>query len=221
MAESYKSLESHKLKLESEIEVLHKQIDTLGTELAEEKQNHQEDLAKYKDLKEKIERYENEKNTACVDEGADVKTKQEKEIAAAAEKLAECQETILLLGRQLQTLRPPPAEPLGSMLNKQVFSEDQARPTQGLHFKKLSGQFDTDHAFSSAPGTGNVSPLNGYRTHKSPSNLDGNPYFASPNSSKRPKHRSRSSSSSSFTNQFTEKQGRGFSRLFSKGKSEY
>uniref|UniRef100_A0A0E0M5P6 Filament-like plant protein 4 n=1 Tax=Oryza punctata TaxID=4537 RepID=A0A0E0M5P6_ORYPU len=224
MAESYKSLELQKSKLESEIEVLHRQINTLRTELADERQNHQDDLAKYRDLKEKIERYENEKNTSCVDEDAGVKMKQDKDIAAAAEKLAECQETILLLGRQLQTLRPPPAEPLGSVLNKQpvgVFSEDQARTTQGLHFKKLSGQFDTDHAFSSAPGTGNVSPLNGYRTHKSPSNLDGSLYFASPNNSKRPKHRSRSSSSSSFTNQFTEKQGRGFSRLFSKSKSEY
>uniref|UniRef100_A0A0D9XHY7 Filament-like plant protein 4 n=1 Tax=Leersia perrieri TaxID=77586 RepID=A0A0D9XHY7_9ORYZ len=147
MAESYKSLESQKLKLESEIESLHNQIDTLRTELAEERENHQEDLKKYMDLKEKIERYENEKNTACLDEDADAKTKQEKEIAAAAEKLAECQETILLLGRQLQTLRPPPAEPLDSMLNKQpvgVFSEDQTRPTQGLHLKKLS---DVDNAW--------------------------------------------------------------------------
>ncbi|KAL5224997.1 hypothetical protein ABZP36_011636 [Zizania latifolia] len=224
MAESYKSLESRKLELESEIEVLQTKIHTLRTELAEERQNHQADLAKYRDLEEKIERYEGDKNTICVDENTDVKSKQEKEIAAAAEKLAECQETILLLGRQLQTLRPPPSEPLGSVLNKQrvgKFPEDQAGPTQGLHSKKPSGQFDTDHAFSSAPGSGNISPLNGYRTHKSPSNLDGNPYFTSPNSSKRPKHRSRSSSSSSFANQFTEKQGRGFSRLFSRGKSEY
>ncbi|KAG8088146.1 hypothetical protein GUJ93_ZPchr0010g11183 [Zizania palustris] len=224
MAESYKSLESHKMELESEIEVLNTKIDTLRTELAEERQNHQGDLAKYRDLEEKIERYENERNIICVDEAADVKSKQEIEIAAAAEKLAECQETILLLGRQLQTLHPPPLEPLGSVLNKQQAGElpgDQAGPTQGLHSKKPSGQFDTDHAFSSAPGTGNVSPLNGYRTHKSPSNLDGNPYFTSPNSSKRPKHRSRSSSSSSFANQFAEKPGRGFSWLFSRAKSEY
>ncbi|KAL5231049.1 hypothetical protein ABZP36_029825 [Zizania latifolia] len=224
MAESYKSLESQKMELESEIEVLQTKIDTLRTELAEERQNHQGDLAKYRNLEEKIERYENERNSICVDEAADVKSKQEIEIAAAAEKLAECQETILLLGRQLQTLHPPPLEPLGSVLNKQragELPEDQAGPTQGLHSKKPSGQFDTDHAFSSAPGTGNVSPLNGYRAHKSPSNLDGIPYFTSPNSSKRPKHRSRSSSSSSFANQFVEKPGRGFSRLFSRAKSEY
>lgn len=154
-----------------------------------------------------------------------IKSLQEKEIAEAAEKLAECQETISLLGRQLQTLRPPPlpAEPLGAVLNRQQvgeFLEGQAGPTQGMHSKKSSGQFDVGYAFSSAPGTGNVSPLNGYKTHKSPSNVDGSPYFTSPNSSKRPKHRS-SSSSSSFTNQLPEKQGRGFSRLFSKGKNEY
>ena len=144
---------------------------------------------------------------------------QEKEIAAAAEKLAECQETILLLGRQLQTLRPP-SESLSSALNRQLvgkFPEDQVGPAQGTHSKKASGQFDADYTFSNAPGTGNVSPLNGYNTHKSPTNV-GSPYFASPSSSKRPKHRSRSSSSS-FSNE-PEKQGRGFSRLFSKGKSD-
>ncbi|XP_062205395.1 filament-like plant protein 4 [Phragmites australis] len=223
MAESYKTLESQKVKLEEEIRVLQTKIDTLSSELAEERQSHQEDIAKYRDLEEKMERYENEKNSICVDEDSDIKSKQEKELAAAAEKLAECQETILLLGQQLQTLRPPsPAESLGSALNRQrvgQFPEDPAGPAQGIHSKKPSGRFDANYAFSSEPGTGNVSPLNGYNTHKSPSNVAGTPYFTSPSSSKRPKHRSRSSSSS-FSNQLPEKQSRGFSRLFSKGKSE-
>jgi hypothetical protein len=35
---------------------MHRQINTLRTELADERQNHQDDLAKYRDLKEKIER---------------------------------------------------------------------------------------------------------------------------------------------------------------------
>jgi len=56
MAESYKSLESRKVELENEIEVLQSKIDTLTAELTDERQSHQENLAKYKDLEEKMER---------------------------------------------------------------------------------------------------------------------------------------------------------------------
>ncbi|CAN6305526.1 unnamed protein product [Urochloa humidicola] len=220
MAESYKTLESQKVKLEEEIGVLQTKIDTLSADLAEERRSHQEDIAKYRDLKEKMERYD--KSSLFIPEDSDIKLKKEKEIAAAAEKLAECQETILLLGQQLQTLRPPASDSLSSALNTQPmahFPEDQAGPARNVHSKKPSGQFDADYTFSSAPGTGNVSPLSAYNPHKSPSNVAGIPYFTSPCSSKRPKHRSRSSSSS-FSNQLPEKQGRGFSRLFSKGKSD-
>ncbi|CAN6288471.1 unnamed protein product [Urochloa humidicola] len=219
MAESYKTLESQKVKLEEEIRVSQIKIDTLSADLAEERQSYQEDIAKYRDLKEKMERYE--KSSLFIPEDSDIKLKKEKEIAAAAEKLAECQETILLLGQQLQTLRPPPSDSLSSALNTQPmghFPENQAGPARSVHSQKPSGQFDADYTFSSAPGTGNVSPLSGYNPHKSPSNVAGSPYFTSPGSSKRSKHRSRSSSSS-FSNQLPEKQGRGFSRLFSKGKS--
>ncbi|TVU31180.1 hypothetical protein EJB05_22856 [Eragrostis curvula] len=212
MAESYKTLESQKLKLEEEIKVLQRKIDTLLTDLAEERQSHQQDIVKYRNLEEKMKRYA--KDSLCADEDSDTKLKQEKEIAAAAEKLAQCQETILLLGQQLQTLRPPSAEPLGP-----AFSKQQSGQAEGRHSKKASGQFDAEYIFSSAPGTGNVSPLTGYNTHKSPSHGGASPYFTSPSSSKRPKHRSRSSSSS-FSNLLPEKQGRVFSRLFSKGKSE-
>ncbi|CAN6283561.1 unnamed protein product [Urochloa humidicola] len=220
MAESYKTLESQKVKLEEEIRVLQTKIDTLSADLAEERRSHQEDIAKYRDLKEKMGRYD--KSSLFIPEDSDIKLKKEKEIVAAAEKLAECQETILLLGQQLQTLRPPPSDSLSSALNTQPmghFPEDQAGPARSVHSKKPSGQFDADYTFSSAPGTGNVSPLSGYNPHKSPSNVAGSPYFTSPGGSKRPKHRSRSSSSS-FSNQLPEKQGRGFSRLFSKGKSD-
>ncbi|KAL6867468.1 hypothetical protein ACP4OV_015492 [Aristida adscensionis] len=217
MAESYKSLESRKIDLEKEIEVLQSKIDTLTAELNEERRSHQEDLAKYKDLEEKLERYEIEKNSMCMDEDSDTKSKKEKEIAAAAEKLAECQETIMILGRQLQAMRPP-AESLGSSPNRQRmedFLQDAAGTTAAEYSQKPSGQLDTDQE-TPGPGTGNVSPLNGYKAHTTPSDMDGSAF--SPNSSKRPKHRSRSSSSSSFANQLPEKQSRGFSRFFTKGK---
>ncbi|CAL4921756.1 unnamed protein product [Urochloa decumbens] len=208
MAESYKSLESRKVELENEIEVLRSKIDTLTVELTDERQTHQEDLAKYKDLEEKMERYELERSSIFVDEDPDT-SKQEKEIAAAAEKLAECQETILILGRQLQAMRP--AESLGSP-NRQLedFLQDAVGTTTGEFSQKPAGQPDTDQDML---GTGNESPVNGFKTHMTPSDADGSP-FPSPNSSKRPKHRSRSSTSSSIANQ----QSRGFSRFFTKVK---
>ncbi|CAN6290046.1 unnamed protein product [Urochloa humidicola] len=211
MAESYKSLESRKVELENEIEVLRSKVDTLTAELTDERQSHQEDLAKYKDLEEKMERYELERSSMFVDEDPDTTSKQEKEIAAAAEKLAECQETILILGRQLQAMRP--AESLGSSPNRQRmedFLQDAVGTTAGEFSQKPAGQPDTDQEML---GTGNESPVNGFKTHMTPSDADGSP-FPSPNSSKRPKHRSRSSSSSSIPNQ----QNRGFSRFFTKVK---
>jgi hypothetical protein len=56
MVESYKTLESQKVKLEEEIRVLQIKIDTLSADLAEERRSHQEDTAKYRDFKEKLER---------------------------------------------------------------------------------------------------------------------------------------------------------------------
>ncbi|KAJ1297973.1 hypothetical protein BS78_01G419000 [Paspalum vaginatum] len=217
MAESYKSLESRKVELENDIQVLRSKVDALTVELTDERQSHQEDLAKYKDLQEKMERYEMERSSMFVDEDPDTKSKQEKEIAAAAERLAECQETILILGRQLQAMRPP-AESLGSSPNRQRmedFLQDVVGTTAGEYSEKPSGQHQSDQEML---GTGNMSPVNGYKTHVAPSDVDGSP-FLSPNSSKRPKHRSRSSSSSSFANhQLQEKQSRGFSRFFVKAK---
>uniref|UniRef100_A0ACD5TVT7 Uncharacterized protein n=1 Tax=Avena sativa TaxID=4498 RepID=A0ACD5TVT7_AVESA len=213
MVESYKSLESRKIQLESEIEALQSKIEVLTAELSDERQSHQDDLSRYKDLEEKMERYENERSSMHVDEVEDTKTNQEVEIAAAAEKLAECQETMLILGRQLQAMRPP-AESIGSSptrLRMEDFLQDVAGTTQGEYIQKPSGQLDTDQE------SGHVSPLNGYKTHMAPSDVDGSP-FLSTNSSKRPKHRSRSSSSSSIANQMPDKQNRGFSRFFTKGK---
>ncbi|KAM3314497.1 hypothetical protein ACQJBY_033372 [Aegilops geniculata] len=217
MVESYKLLESRKVELEKEIEVLQSKIETLTAELSNERQSHQDDLARYKDLEEKMERYENEQSSMPVDEVDDTKSKQEVEIAAAAEKLAECQETMLILGRQLQAMRPP-AESMGASPTRQRmedFLQDAAGTTEGGEYaQKPSGQHDTDQEMLESE---NVSPLNGYKTHMTPSDVDGSPSLST-NSSKRPKHRSRSSSSSSFANQLPEKQSRGFSRFFAKGK---
>ena len=56
MAESYKSLESRKLELETELNLLRRKAEMLEIELQEEQNSHQDDLAKYKELQDQMER---------------------------------------------------------------------------------------------------------------------------------------------------------------------
>ncbi|KAJ0970998.1 hypothetical protein J5N97_018957 [Dioscorea zingiberensis] len=233
MAESYKSLESRTQELESEINVLRVKAATLDNELQDEKRCHQDDLAKYKELQEKIER--NEKCAACsisAEADLDIKTKQGMEIASAAEKLAECQETIFLLSKQLNAMRPP-AELMASSLNDgqrmtDGFVEDEPSST-GFHPRSMPSPQQSDHfemenvAGNNTRKTGGESPLDGYNSYMAPSDTESNSFPRSPISSKRQKQRSsRSSSSSSISSTMVpEKHGRGFSRFFSKGKSDH
>ncbi|KAM0935227.1 putative filament-like plant protein [Dioscorea sansibarensis] len=230
MAESYKSLESRTQELESEIDQLRVKAETLDNELQEEKRCHQDDLAKYKELQEKMER--TEKCATCsipVEGDLDIKTKQEKEIAAAAEKLAECQETIFLLSKQLNAMRPP-AELMASSLNdgrrmSDGIVEDEPS-SSSFHPRSLPSPQQSDYSETEKVGgnntrkTGGESPLDGYLI---PSDTESSSFPRSPVSSKRQKQRSsRSSSSSSISSVMVpEKQGRGFSRFFSKGKNDH
>ncbi|XP_010917980.1 filament-like plant protein 4 [Elaeis guineensis] len=226
MAESYKTLESRTKELEAEIVLLLTKAESLDNELQEERRSHQDDLAKYKDLQEQIER--NEKSLMCSDADNDIKTKQEKEIAAAAEKLAECQETIRLLGRQLQTMRPPAESSTSSPNNRHRMSdyllENEPGPS-GFNRQTLPHLSHSEMENAAVPmthTTGSESPLDGYNSHMSPPDTEASSFPRSPISSKRQKHRSsRASSSTSFPNTMPEKQGRGFSRFFSKGRSDH
>ena len=70
-------------------------------------------------------------------------------MTAAAEKLAECQETILLLGKQLNSLRPQ-TEPNDSLYSKinpkdEGFTEDEHTTNQ--NFQEL-GQLEMDSSTS-------------------------------------------------------------------------
>ncbi|KAK2657027.1 hypothetical protein Ddye_010079 [Dipteronia dyeriana] len=108
MTESYKSLELHAEELDSEVKLLREKTKELDNELLEEKHIHQDALARCKDLQDIAQRCKS-CSICSLSSGADsgIKTKQEeREIAAAAEKLAECQETIYLLGKHLQALHP-------------------------------------------------------------------------------------------------------------------
>lgn len=72
-----------------------------------------------------------------------------------------------------------------------------------------------------APRAGDDSPLDEYNAQTSPSDTEASTFPKSPIDTKHRKDRSsRSSSSTSLPNALPEKHGRGFSRFFSKGKSD-
>ncbi|KAJ6832190.1 filament-like plant protein 4 [Iris pallida] len=220
MVESYKSLESRKQELETEVSILHTKEKMLVNELQEEKHGHQVDLAKYKELQEQIER--NSKGSIPEDADVGTKTKQEKEIAAAAEKLAECQETIFLLCKQLNTLRPPVETESFSPSNMQQMNdgtmEDEPRVNElitshGMLSPHPLDQADIGNATNRTQRTDSKSPLNGYNSHNH-SETDIGSFPTSPLNSKHQK--CRSSTSSFMSSPLPEKHGRGFSRFFSR-----
>ncbi|KAF8045695.1 hypothetical protein N665_4537s0001 [Sinapis alba] len=107
MTESYRSLETRAADLEIDVNQLKEKVRSLENEIEDEKRNHQEAIMRCHELEEHIQRNINTSLVAEDDVEADIKTKQERELTAAAEKLAECQETIFVLGKQLKSLRPP------------------------------------------------------------------------------------------------------------------
>ncbi|KAM7518177.1 hypothetical protein LguiB_017139 [Lonicera macranthoides] len=210
MAESYKSLETRAEEFQNEVNLLHVKIENLDNELQEEKKSHQDALTRCKNLQDQLERIE-----SCPDAELDAKTNQERELAAAAEKLAECQETIFLLGKQLKNMRPQ-TEFMGS-----PFSE--SRKSDGFTEEEptVSGMNLHTNPPPELDRAGSGSPIDLYHTPYSPDSEPNNNLLRSPRSSTHPKHRStRSGSSSASSAPTPEKNSRGFSRFFSsKGKT--
>ncbi|KAL5847798.1 hypothetical protein ACOSQ3_011322 [Xanthoceras sorbifolium] len=227
MAESYRSLETRAQELETEVNLLRAKTESLESELQEEKISHHDALAKCKELQDQLQEQlqRNESCAVCTAEAEDeLKTKQERDLTAAAEKLAECQETIFLLGKQLQSLRPQ-AEHIGSspyQKGGEGFLEDE--PTTSTMNLRDFNHEETDTASSATVllrvGAESPSPLDIINSPSSHSDREPN-LIRSPINSKQPKHRPTKSSSSSST-PTPEKQSKGFSRFFSsKGKNGY
>lgn len=215
MAEAYKSLEKRAQDLEVEMNLLRETNETLSNELHEEKESHQDALAKCSSLQEQIER--NDSCSRCESSAVDEKdkAKQEREITAAAEKLAECQETIFLLGKQLKSMRPPSgktASPFNEDFLDEVTSPRSLEPNSMFSSQDFDAEMETTSS-SNGPRATPGSPPNPLDASYA-SETDSNLYSRSPVS--RPKHRStRSSSSSSSSLPTPEKQPRSFSRFFS------
>ncbi|KAM3304566.1 filament-like plant protein 4 [Capsicum chacoense] len=214
MAESYNSLETRTEELQTEVNRLQAKIESLENELQEEKKSHQDALAMCRDLEEQLQRMESAADL-------DAKTNQEKELTAAAEKLAECQETIFLLGKQLNSLRPQTefmGSPYADRSSKgEGFREEPTITSMNIHDNDLA-EMDTA---SSVKATCE-SPVDMYNVSYTPSDAEVNNPLRSPIGSKSPKHRPTKSGSSSSSGPTPEKQSRGFSRFFSsKGKGGY
>lgn len=150
-------------------------------------------------------------------------------MAAAAEKLAECQETIFLLGKQLNSLRPQ-TEPNESPFNKinlkveEGFTVDEST-TSSPNFQEVA-QLEIDNATSPfVKRLDSESPLHYSNSLFVPSDNESNVPAKSPAQlpKSKPKHRpTKSASSSTSTATTPEKHARGFSRFFSsKGKPAY
>ncbi|OWM80907.1 filament-like plant protein 4 [Punica granatum] len=208
MAESYRSLEVRTQELETEVNLLRTKTETLSNDLEEEKVNHQDTLTRCKDLEEQLTRL-----TSLPETEADLQTKQERELAAAAEKLAECQETIFVLGRQLKALHPQADLSRTSIGGGSQKGEDE--PTSSSDKLQELDHGELDGADSSNPDL--LSSL------WSQSDAEPDILRSPPANAKNSKHRpSLSGSSSSSSTTTPEKQSRGFSRFFSsKGKNSH
>ncbi|XVF15890.1 hypothetical protein REPUB_Repub09cG0195400 [Reevesia pubescens] len=196
-------------------------------ELLEEKRRHQDALARYKDLEEKMQR--NTASSLCSSsaiEDSDLKIKQEREIVDAAEKLAACQETIYLLGRQLQALHPQ-TENQQTQNTHKLLGESSVEgrlnhsgsKAQGNHCSGDFNHTETDSVASADVQSLSEDSLRYSHSTSSPSDIEPNLSLRSSLSSSHLNHRRTKSTFSASTLE-QEKHSRSFGHLFSlKGKN--
>ncbi|KAI4327717.1 hypothetical protein L6164_020144 [Bauhinia variegata] len=158
MAESYKSLETHTEELKTENKILKQKIEELQNELVGQKQCHLDALARCKEIQDKMQRDEKSlvrASNSISDSGINTK---DMELAAAEKKLAECQETLYLLGRQLQALCPQ------IEINVSQHSK---------RFQKIEMLVKPDHCWSSSHGSCNSNELDQVEAYSVSSDIQG------------------------------------------------
>ncbi|MCO5591121.1 hypothetical protein L7F22_045099 [Adiantum nelumboides] len=113
---------------QSEVSKLQSNLASLGVELADQYKKHEATIAKCEELDKKLQSYVNgEHNMASscrFDEELEARAKKEREVAAAKEKLAECQRTILVLGKQLTAFTSPSSASFDSVMTSQYGTLD-------------------------------------------------------------------------------------------------
>ncbi|RVW51505.1 Filament-like plant protein 4 [Vitis vinifera] len=222
MTESYKSLELHAQELEAEVISLQEKMENLNYELQEEKDSHQDALARCEDLQEQLQRVKSH-SMSLLSSAAEL---DEREIAAAAEKLAECQQTIDILGRQLKSMQPQ-SKFIESRDSRRLQSNEGLvgdKPCHSVSKKQAvfnSSEFyqaDMLHASPTATQDMGEKLLHISNSPSSPSNVEPNLLPRSPISPSHHHNKPKKSSSSSAM-LAPEKHLRGFSSFFaSRGK---
>jgi hypothetical protein len=132
---------------------------------------------------------------------------QERELSAAAEKLAECQETIFVLGKQLKSFRPQPEQMRSPQTRNESYSEEEELGTTTTSVPKNYAVVDEGDSVNEVPRF--------MESPKCPSDSETSDTTTSPS-----RVGSRLSRSGSSTNATPEKASRGISRFFS-SKSGY
>ncbi|XP_047319861.1 filament-like plant protein 4 [Impatiens glandulifera] len=210
MAESYNSLDVRAKELESQVNLLLAKMENTDNELQEERRNHQDSLDRCKGLQEQLQSLES------VAAELESKNDQEKELTLASEKLAECQETIFLLGKQLKMMRPPKEHYTGSPYNERIqrhesipLTEEEPSTTTssgGINLHEFD-QAETD-TYNSPFSPSHATEISMYTPTRSPINLN--------QSKQRNMMMMVPVSSSSSSNAPTpDKHSRGFTRFFS------
>ncbi|CAM8912550.1 unnamed protein product [Rhodiola kirilowii] len=195
MTESYRSLEKHAKELETEVDILREKAKALEFEIQEEKKNNQNTLETCNYLQEKLKR--NMDILASSEYETDNKMQQEIELAAAAEKLAKCQETISQLGKQFESLRPQ-AEVSGSPQSEGSQVSGLGETKKGAQWNRIGSPSATTDMYVD-PSNSEVSTL-----PRSPTS-----------SSKLPRHRHTMSGSTLSSTPTPEKHtGASFRRMF-------
>ncbi|KAI3912200.1 hypothetical protein MKW98_012011 [Papaver atlanticum] len=203
-----KATESQILVMEEEVATLRAKVVSLEMDVEDERAMSAEIMSKCETLEEELSkrRLETERRRATNSNG-ELKIKQDKELAVAAGKLAECQKTIASLGQQLKSLATLEDFMMDSdekPLDINVVGGSLLTPN------KSSGEYWKLHS-NDAYSTANQAADDGSGLSR---NTNGN-------SGESPASSSSSSSASSSVNHVgsSEKSRNGFSKLFSKSKS--
>ncbi|KAL2652872.1 hypothetical protein R1flu_021000 [Riccia fluitans] len=136
-------LASSKAELELEVTMLQKKVTSLEGELQNERRRYQEVVAKYHEYQQQLHSdssagsisRDGEWHHQSVDE-TELRLRKEQEISSAAEKLAECQRSILDLGKQLKALTSSPRDSIdGSYESDTASSIDRVLTINGNHHR--------------------------------------------------------------------------------------
>lgn len=144
LVSSKKSLDSQLIDAKDEIKKLEEKIQTLEVKLQDEKQHREDTIAMFQELQQQhlcpsgVRR-----QTIMKQNGPNIKEmpadepatlqKKDQEIAAAAEKLAECQQSILVLGEQLKALGLPKEDGASSGLPESTHHSTRSPISHRMH----------------------------------------------------------------------------------------